>query len=211
MTANQALQGIPFWQIHPDLTSLIIVGIVTVLLVILFLIQGVYGLELVIIFISGMALFVIVDVIMSAACDIHGLNQSRINRLLETPVEQTKVTKTELVGASSEGFARTDIHGNLFYIAGSTQDTTSYRYVTKSTNGYQVMTLSDQYGKINPANVYIKDIPKPQQAQLVVRTQCFKNKDVRHLLEMYSKNDSKWTTYTFEVPNPKILNSFNFK
>lgn len=215
MTANEALHSIPFWQVHPGTVSLIVATIITIVISIKAYKEfkdedeiewkDFIGFNT---FIYTASLFLIF-IFISVGGSTKGLSESQKASLLSTPVEQVKIDKTELIGASSSGFAKSEISGGMFYLSGNTSDTTSYRYVTNSDKGYQVTTLSDHYGDINPNNIYINQVQ--DKAQLVVVKQRFKNKQVRELIDRYTKKDSEWTTYTFEVPNPKILNSFKFK
>lgn len=215
MTANEALRSIPFWQVHPGIVSLIVATIITIVISIKAYKEFKYddemgwkdfvGLNIFIYTISFILLFIGITI----SGGLKGLNETQKANLLRTPVEQLSVNKTQLIGATSSGFTKSEISGSMFYLSGNTSDTTSYRYVTNSDKGYQIATLSDHYGDINPNDVYVKQVQN--KAQLVVVKQRFKNKDVRSLIDSYTKNDSEWTTYTFEVPNPKILNSFNFK
>lgn len=215
MTANEALKSIPFWQAHPFITALII----SVVIIVPILIHEYkkYGREdenfagenVLVSMLTFFIVFTVIFNIVLFSGGAKGLNETQKANLLRTPVEQLSVNKTQLIGATSSGFTKSKISGSMFYLSGNTSDTTSYRYVTNSDKGYQIATLSDHYGDINPNDVYVRQVQN--KAQLVVVKQRFKNKDVRSLIDSYTKNDSEWTTYTFEVPNPKILNSFNFK
>lgn len=216
MTASEALHSIPFWQLHPGIMSLTISTIFTIAVIVTTYKdfkgdddkiewKDFIGFNAFIYTVSLMLLFIA----LSVGGIMKGLSETQKANLLRTPVEQLQVNKTQLIGATSSGFTKSEISGGMFYLSGNTSDTTSYRYVTSSDKGYQVTTLSDHYGDINPNDVYVKQVQN--KAQLVVVKQRFKNKQVRNLIDSYTKNDSEWTTYTFEVPNPKILNSFNFK
>lgn len=226
MSAEQALQTIPAWQLHPYLTALIYVVIIMilVLLIISMYLFSPFSKEkpsevwkillsdtIPFLVIIGLFSLVLSGVGLDLVSHIVKLNDEQTSKLLQTPVDDIKTTRVDLVGASSEGFSQLNIHGNAFYISGKTSDTTSYRYVTSSSKGYQVNTLSDHYGKINPNDIYIKQTTEGSKPQLVIVKHRFKDKQVRYMLDGYTTYYGEWTTYTFEVPNPKVITSFNFK
>lgn len=127
---------------------------------------------------------------------------------------QTKVTKTksyDLSGATSNGFTDQTIQGNIFYVSGSSTDTTSYRFVIKDNSGnYQIRTLKDMFGKINKNDIYINQ-SKDNKPHLQVDTHKYVDKRMAELIDNNGDYSSTWKTYTFYVPDNSITNKFSFK
>lgn len=116
----------------------------------------------------------------------------------------------ELVGASSAGYNKTDVSGGLFYVSGSTTDTSTFRYVVQTNGLYQVKTLSDTYGDVNSNDVYINQSNKVKPS-LVVEKKHYTNPKIAKLVKSLPDHSSSWTTYTFNVPENSVAKSFNFK
>lgn len=127
---------------------------------------------------------------------------------------QTKVTSTksyDLSGATSNGFTDQEMQGNIFYVSGSSTDTTSYRFVIKDNSGnYQIRTLKDMFGNINKGHIYINQ-SKNNKPHLQVDTHKYVDKRMADLIDNNSHYSSTWKTYTFYVPDNSITNKFSFK
>lgn len=127
---------------------------------------------------------------------------------------QTKVIQTksyDLSGATSNGFTDQEIQGNVFYISGSSTDTTSYRFVIKENSGnYQIRTIKDMFGKVNKNDIYINQ-SKDNKPHLQVDTHKYTDKRMAELIDNNSDYSSTWKTYTFYVPDNSITSTFSFK
>lgn len=127
---------------------------------------------------------------------------------------QTKVISSksyDLSGATSNGFTDQEIQGNIFYVSGSSTDTTSYRFVIKDSSGnYQIRTLKDMFGKVNKNDIYINQ-SKNNKPHLQVDTHKYVDKRMAELIDNNSDYSSKWKTYTFYVPDNSITSQFSFK
>lgn len=137
-------------------------------------------------------------------------NRDRINLLRQAPIEVTKTQTINLVSAQSAGFADTTVNGNAWSISGTTGDTSSYRYIIKNGDTYQVKTLHDQFGKVNADDVSIKQEHGRKQTQLVVESKQYKDPRIRELISMTTWSP-KWQTYTFKVGDGAISTTTSFK
>lgn len=220
MSAEQALQELPFIIVHPYWSTLITsifayLILIGVLFIVNKLLHNNESIEhtrfnifdvVVTIFMAIIIYSVSLFLVVVSATIISHRYTDQISNLRQAPVKTLSTKKTAIIGARSQGYSDITIQG-LFYVSGNSKDTTSYRYVTKNTKGYQVHTLTDVYGDINPNDIFIKQADKPQ---LVVTKHEYANKDVRRVLTNFSQYKDTWTTYTFEVPNPKVISDFNF-
>jgi len=212
MTIDEFMNTLPFVYTHGVLifTVMFIVTSVTILVFDIDIIEDLgdfVGSVLVSAFI-GIVISVFITVIWSLATPI---TSSQIAYARGT---QTKVIKTKsynLSGATSNGFTDQEIQGNIFYVSGSSTDTTSYRFVIKDNSGnYQIRTLKDMFGKVNKNDIYINQ-SKDNKPHLQVDTHKYIDKRMAELINHNSDYSSKWKTYTFYVPDNSITSQFSFK
>lgn len=134
----------------------------------------------------------------------------QIKLLQQAPVRTISIKTYDLVSAQSAGFVQTTVNGGAWSISGTTNDATSYRYIVKSGDSYQVKTLHDQFGDVNANDVYVKQEPGRKNAQLVVETKEYEDPQVRRLID-HTSWASKWQTYTFKVGEDSINTKSEFK
>ena len=99
----------------------------------------------------------------------------------------------------------------MFYVSGSSTDTTSYRFVIKDSSGnYQIRTIKDMFGNVNKNDIYINQ-SKDNKPHLQVDTHKYADKRMADLIDNNSDYSSTWKTYTFYVPDNSITPTFSFK
>ena len=212
MTIDEFMHTLPLIYTHGVLifTVLFIVASVTILV---FSLDDVYDLGDFVWAVLGSAftgiiISVFITVIWSLATPI---TSSQIAYARGT---QTKVTGTksyDLSGATSNGFTDQEIQGNIFYVSGSSTDTTSYRFVIKDNSGnYQIRTIKDMFGNVNKNDIYINQ-SKDNKPHLQVDTHKYTDKRMAELIDNNSDYSSTWKTYTFYVPDNSITSTFSFK
>lgn len=219
MTSQEILNQMPFILVHP-LIFAIISGCIMFLggMIADFVMrtESKNGSSSGLIAISIVACIMIVGGFIGAIAAVTGPdlmlsnNRDRINLLRQAPIEVTKTQTINLVSARSAGFANTTVDGNVWSISGTTGDTTSYRYIVKNGNTYQVKTLHDQFGDVNANDVSIKQEPGRKQAQLVVESKRYKDPEIRRLISMTTWSP-EWQTYTFKVGDGAISTTTSFK
>lgn len=139
------------------------------------------------------------------------LTPSQIDALQDTPTKTISTQKYPIVSAQSASSKESSLSGNLFYVQGSSSDSTSYRYFIKTDNNiYQQHTLKEQFGHdIKAKNIYIKE-DSHTTPMLVVKKVTYSDKTVRQMLSD-NGNATTRTTYTFNVPKNSVITDFNFK
>lgn len=139
------------------------------------------------------------------------LSNSQVAALQNTPTKTISTEKYSIVSAQSASSKESSLSGNLFYVQGSSTDSTAYRYFVKTDNNiYQQHTLKEQFGKnIKAKNIYVKE-DSQTKPMLVVKKVKYANKTVRGLLSNNGNSTTK-TTYTFNVPKNSVVTDFNFK
>lgn len=212
MTIDEFMHTLPLIYTHGVFifTVIFIVASVTILVFDVDIIEDLgdfVGSVLVSAFI-GIVISVFITVIWSLATPI---TSSQIAYARGT---QTKVTGTksyDLSGATSNGFTDQEIQGNIFYVSGSSTDTTSYRFVIRDNLGnYQIRTIKDMFGNINKNDIYINQ-SKDNKPHLQVDTHKYTDKRMAELIDNNSDYSSTWKTYTFYVPDNSITSTFSFK
>lgn len=212
MTIDEFMHTLPFIYTHIGLVFMVIFILSSIILLV-FSLGDVYDLGdfvwavLVSAFI-GIVISIFITVVWMFATPI---TNSQLDYARGT---QTKVIKTksyDLSGATSNGFTDQTIQGNIFYVSGSSTDTTSYRFVIKDNSGnYQIRTLKDMFGKINKNDIYINQ-SKDNKPHLQVDTHKYTDKRMAELIDNNSDYSSTWKTYTFYVPDNSITSTFSFK
>lgn len=212
MTVDEFMHTLPLIYTHGDLivTILFIAFSLIVLVINSLELDDLYDFGISVVlsaFIGG-----IITLFISAAWNaITPVTTSQVNYARGT---QTKVISTksyDLSGATSSGFTDQSIQGNVFYVSGSSTDTTSYRFVIKDSSGnYQIRTLKDMFGDINKNDIYINQ-SKDNKPHLQVDTHKYTDKRMAKLIDDNSSYSSKWKTYTFYVPDNSITSKFSFK
>lgn len=212
MTIDEFMHTLPFIYTH-GVFIFTVVFIISSIIILLFNMEDVFdlgdfvGSVLVSAFI-GIVISVFITVIWSLATPI---TSSQIAYARGT---QTKVTGTksyDLSGATSNGFTDQELQGNVFYVSGSSTDTTSYRFVIKDNSGnYQIRTLKDMFGNVNKKDIYINQ-SKDNKPHLQVDTHKYVDKRMADLIDNNSDYSSTWKTYTFYVPDNSITSTFSFK
>ena len=207
MSTDKILSQLPFYIVHPFMSFLasMIIMMVCIALADAALSKKKVVLGFILGFLSmGGFLFAI------AIATGVGLTNDDITLIRKAPVEVTKTQTIDLVSASSAGFAKTSADGSIWSISATTADTTSYRYIVKNGDSYQVKTLHDQFGDVNPNDVSIKQEPGRKQTQLVVESKRYSDSRIRALLSKTSWSP-EWQTYTFKVGDGAISTKNSFK
>ena len=214
MTTNEVLNHVPFIYAHQ-------VGIITILFILSFVAFFVYMLLSVLgtnpwmivlnLILSLLESLIVVTLVFGLLTVVFPLKHSVLEQVQNTETRVVSTKSYALSGASSDGFSDTEVNGNLFYVSGTTTDTTSYRFVLKGNNGnYQVKTLTDMFGKVNKNDVFINE-SKDNKPHLQVDTREYTNKRIASIIDLNSDYASKWKTYTFYVPEHSIIQKFSFK
>jgi len=212
MTIDEFMHTLPFVYTHIGLIS-IAVFIFASIIILLFNMEDVFDLgdfvwEALVSAFVGLVISVFITLILLFLTPI---TSSQIDYARGT---QTKVTSTksyDLSGATSNGFTDQEIQGNVFYVSGSSTDTTSYRFVIKDNSGnYQIRTIKDMFGNVNKNDIYINQ-SKDNKPHLQVDTHKYADKRMADLIDNNSDYSSTWKTYTFYVPDNSITSTFSFK
>lgn len=212
MTIDEFMHTLPLIYTHGVFifTVIFIVASVTILVFDVDIIEDLgdfVGSVLVSAFI-GIVISVFITVIWSFATPITS-SQIAYARGTQTKVTQTK--SYDLSGATSNGFTDQEIQGSVFYVSGSSTDTTSYRFVIKDNSGnYQIRTIKDMFGNVNKDDIYINQ-SKDNKPHLQVDTHKYTDKRMAELIDNNSDYSSTWKTYTFYVPDNSITSTFSFK
>lgn len=212
MTIDEFMHTLPFIYTHVGLVFMVIFIISSIILLV-FSLGDVYDLGDFVWAVLGSAFIGIIISIFITVVWMFAtpVTNSQLDYARGT---QTKVIKTksyDLSGATSNGFTDQTIQGNIFYVSGSSTDTTSYRFVIKDNSGnYQIRTLKDMFGKINKNDIYINQ-SKDNKPHLQVDTHKYVDKRMAELIDNNGDYSSTWKTYTFYVPDNSITNKFSFK
>lgn len=212
MTIDEFMHTLPFIYTHGFLIFTAI-AIVVSIIILSFNMEDVFdlgdfvGAVLVSAFI-GLVISMFITVIWSVVTPITG---GQIDYARGTPTKVTQTKSYDLSGATSNGFTDQEIQGNVFYVSGSSTDTTSYRFVIKDNSGnYQIRTIKDMFGNVNKNDIYINQ-SKNNKPHLQVDTHKYIDKRMAELIDNNSDYSSKWKTYTFYVPDNSITSKFSFK
>lgn len=212
MTIDEFMHTLPFVYTHIGLIS-IAVFIFASIIILLFNMEDVFDLgdfvwEALVSAFVGLVISVFITLILLFLTPI---TSSQIDYARGT---QTKVTGTksyDLSGATSNGFTDQETQGSVFYVSGSSTDTTSYRFVIKDNSGnYQIRTIKDMFGNVNKNDIYINQ-SKGNKPHLQVDTHKYADKRMADLIDNNSDYSSTWKTYTFYVPDNSITSTFSFK
>lgn len=212
MTINEFMHTLPFIYTHVDIVFMVIFIIVSIIMLvyslvdendlgdtILFAIGSVLTGAMIAVFITIVWMFV------------TPVTSSQIDYARGTQTKVIKSKSYDLSGATSNGFTDQEIQGNIFYVSGSSTNTTSYRFVIKDSSGnYQIRTLKDMFGKVNKNDIYINQ-SRNNKPHLQVDTHKYVDKRMAELIDTNSNYSSTWKTYTFYVPDNSITNRFSFK
>lgn len=212
MTIDEFTHTLPLIYTHGVLifTVMFIVASVTILV---FSLDDVYDLgdfvwAVLVSAFMGVVISVFITIIWSLATPITS------SQIVYARGTQTKVTGTksyDLSGATSNGFTDQETQGSVFYVSGSSTDTTSYRFVIKDNSGnYQIRTIKDMFGNVNKNDIYINQ-SKGNKPHLQVDTHKYADKRMADLIDNNSDYSSTWKTYTFYVPDNSITSTFSFK
>lgn len=212
MTIDEFMHTLPFVYTHIGLVFMVIFILSSIILLV-FSLGDVYDLGdfvwavLVSAFI-GIVISIFITVVWMFATPITN-SQLDYARGTQTKVTQTK--SYDLSGATSNGFTDQELNGSVFYVSGSSTDTTSYRFVIKDNSGnYQIRTIKDMFGKVNKNDIYINQ-SKDNKPHLQVDTHKYTDKRMADLIDNNSDYSSTWKTYTFYVPDNSITSTFSFK
>lgn len=212
MTIDEFMHTLPFIYTHGFLIFTAI-AIVVSIIILSFNMEDVFdlgdfvGAVLVSAFI-GLVISMFITVIWSVVTPITG---GQIDYARGTPTKVTQTKSYDLSGATSNGFTDQEIQGNVFYVSGSSTDTTSYRFVIKDNSGnYQIRTIKDMFGNVNKNDIYINQ-SKNNKPHLQVDTHKYVDKRMADLIDNNSNYSSTWKTYTFYVPDNSITSTFSFK
>lgn len=139
------------------------------------------------------------------------LSDSQVETLKDTPTKTISIEKYPIASAQSASSNEASLSENIFYVQGSSTDSTAYRYFVKTDNNiYQQHTLTEQFGKnIKAKNIYVKE-DSQTKPMLIVKKVTYANPTVRQLLSNDGDSTTK-TTYTFNVPKNSVVTDFNFK
>lgn len=212
MTVDEFMHTLPFIYTHGGLIFTAIVIVVSIILL-LFSVEDIFDLGdfvwavLVSAFI-GAVISVFITVTWSLVTPI---TSSQIDYARGTPTKVTQTKSYDLSGATSNGFTDQELQGSVFYVSGSSTDTTSYRFVIKDSSGnYQIRTIKDMFGNVNKNDIYINQ-SKDNKPHLQVDTHKYADKRMADLIDNNSDYSSTWKTYTFYVPDNSITPTFSFK
>lgn len=212
MSSQEIINQLPFFLSHPIITIVIcfMVGAIAALLLDLTVNDKISKGQDVIGVLSGLVMIGSIVGLIVVLVAPEMLTTRQINLIREAPIEVTKTQTIDLVSARSAGFADTTVNGGMWSISGTTNDTTSYRYIIKNGDSYQIKTLHDQFGDVNTNDVSIKQESGRKQAQLVVENKQYKDNNIRRLISMTSWSP-KWQTFTFKVGDGAISSNSDFK
>lgn len=142
---------------------------------------------------------------------LASLSDSEIQSLKDTPTKTISIKKYPIVSAQSASSKESSLSGNIFYVQGSSTDSTAYRYFVKTDNNiYQQHTLKEQFGQdIKAKNIYVKE-DSQTKPMLVVKKVTYADKTIRRVLSNNGHSTTR-TTYTFNVPKNSVVTDFNFK
>lgn len=212
MTETQALSHLSWVQIHPLATIIgVAIGTLTLLSLLTIPLEKKFKFS----FQTSLAVAAMLAVVWGVIVVITSYavvpSKTQIDILRQSPVSVTSTETVQLVSAQSAAYSKIDVHDSPFYLDANSSDTTSYRYFVKTANGdYQVKTLSDSYGDVNPNDVYIHQ-QNNKPSTLVIKHLQYSNKNVRDILSTFSASSPKWSTYTFNVPENSITKTSDFK
>lgn len=212
MTIDEFMHTLPFIYTY-GVFIFTVIFIITSIIILVFSVDDIYDLGDFVRAVLGSAFIgIIVSIFITVLWTMATpVTNSQIDYARGT---QTKVINTksyDLSGATSNGFTDKEIQGNIFYVIGSSTDTTSYRFVIKDNSGnYQIRTLKDMFGKVDKNDIYINQ-SKDNKPHLQVDTHKYVDKRMAELIDLNSDYSSKWKTYTFYVPDNSITSQFSFK
>lgn len=212
MTINEFMHTLPFIYTHVDIVFMVIFIIVSIIMLV-YSLDDENDLGDTIFFAIGSVLMgaMIAVFITIVWMFVTPVTSSQVDYARGTQTKVIKSKSYDLSGATSNGFTDQEIQGNIFYVSGSSTDTTSYRFVIKDNSGnYQIRTLKDMFGKVNKNDIYINQ-SKNNKPHLQVDTHKYVDKRMAELIDTNSNYSSTWKTYTFYVPDNSITNRFSFK
>lgn len=212
MTINEFMHTLPFIYTHVDLVFMV-TFILASIIILVFSLGDIYDLGD---FVGAGLGSVFIGIVISLLITIvwmfvTPITSSQVDYARGTQTKVIKSKSYDLSGATSNGFTDQEIQGNIFYVSGSSTDTTSYRFVIKDNSGnYQIRTLKDMFGKVNKNNIYINQ-SRNNKPHLQVDTHKYVDKRMAELIDTNSNYSSTWKTYTFYVPDNSITSKFSFK